>query len=473
MRNLKIFCTLIERVPTVIVSAFCLCAGIMVQNYLNIGLYFLIGSTGGSLLGIMLFYRRKRLFGSGVSITIFLIGASLMAVHMRKTACDIAELIPYGEKSVYTFNGVVNSEPVRRNKEMVFTIEAHSFEGGNQRVTCCGSVQVRVRTETALQYGDTLAITARPGKSFTQKGKTRRVVLRPASFDIIKQFDIAPRFSIRHYAGICKQKLQNVIRSSMADVPSGIISAMVLGDKAGVPARIYQSMVETGTVHILVVSGLNTGIVIAILILCLKICLVKRGYFIVFAGPFLALYSFMTGASTPVVRAALGAFICLLAFSLQRQPNIKNATFLALMVILALSPEELFGIGTQLSFASVFSIVYLYPPLARVCRIQAMKNKIILFCCQSCAVTFCAWFGTAGIIAYHFGTISLVTVPANLIIVPLGTLATVSGFITMLIGVFCKPLSHVFAGTCEVLVALMVHANAFFARLPFACLHLN
>ncbi len=455
------------------VGAFCMAAGIIFQYFFGLSVYLLISCVLAGLFVLIVFFRWKRVFGAGATITVFLLGASCMAIDMRQSGCDVAGLIPYGVKTAYTFHGIVNSQPFRRDQEMVFTVDVDSFDADNQRVFCCGSVGVRVQTEATFQYGDSLSITAKPAQSLARKSKARAVVLRPASFDIEQHPDTPRGFFVRRMALGCKQKLLRILYSSMAHVPAGIVAAMVLGDKAGVPVTIYQSMVETGTVHILVVSGLNTGIVIAILILCLKICQVKRAYFVLVAGPFLALYSFMTGASTPVVRAAVGAFMCLLAFSLQRQANIKNATCVALLVILAISPQELFGIGTQLSFASVFSIVYLYPLCARVCRFQAVKNKIVLFCCQSCGVSLCAWFGTAGIIAYHFGIISLVTVPANLIIVPLGTLATVSGFVTMFAGLLWKPLSHVFAGTCEILVAAMVYCNIFFDHLPFSCLHLN
>ncbi len=426
-----------------------------------------------ALLSALIFSRTKTIFGVSASVSIFFLSAALMAVDGQEPSCDVARHIPYTERSFYTFSGTVSSEPFQRGEETVFYLQVASFETESQRVSCCGNVQVFAHTKAPICYGDGLLITAKPKRMFSPRGRGRRLVLRPESFDIQKQQSVFSRYSFKHFALRCKDTLERILYASMAPVPAGVVSAMVLGERSGVPARMYQSMVETGTVHILVVSGLNTGIVIAILILCLKLCLIKRRYFFIFAGPFLALYSIMTGASAPVVRAAAGAFMYLLAFSLQRQPNIEGATFGSLIVILVISPGELFGIGTQLSFGSVLSIVYGYPPFARACRFSAVKNKALLFCCQSCGVTLCAWFGTSGIIAYHYGIVSFVTVPANLFIVPLGTLTTVSGFITILSGVLCKPLSPVFAGTCELLIALTVHVNSFFARLPFACIHLN
>jgi competence protein ComEC len=111
------------------------------------------------------------------------------------------------------------------------------------------------------------------------------------------------------------------------------------------------------------VSGFNVGIVTFIIILLLKLIRLPRKVRLACAIILLILYCLVTGASTPVVRATVMAGVFLLAYLFKREPDIYNSLFLAAIFILAFNPRQLFDIGFQLSFASVFSIIYIYPKI--------------------------------------------------------------------------------------------------------------
>ncbi|MDD5432434.1 MAG: ComEC/Rec2 family competence protein [Candidatus Omnitrophica bacterium] len=243
---------------------------------------------------------------------------------------------------------------------------------------------------------------------------------------------------------------------------------MVLGEKRNVPPLINNVMMKTGTVHVLVVSGFNVGIVAFITNLLLKLLRLKRKPRIVFTILFVITYCFMTGASNPVLRATIMAIFFLSGYLIKREPDVYYSLSLAALFILSLNPLQLFDIGFQLSFASVFAIIFLYPRLKKLIRIEKLKFPAGRYIVDNLLVSFSAWIGTAGIILANFRIFSPITVLANIFVVPLATLITLCGFgliFTQAIG-FLNVIP--FAPVLELLVNMLLKVNIFLSNLPAA-----
>ena len=176
----------------------------------------------------------------------------------------------------------------------------------------------------------------------------------------------------------------------------------------------------------------------------------------------------MTGASTPVVRATVMAIVFLAAYLLKREPDIYNSLSLAALFILAVNPKQLFDIGFQLSFASVISIVYLYPKIKTALGIERLKIGYLRFIVDGCLVSLSAWLGTLGFIAYYFKIISPITVIANIFIVPLAAGITLCGFSLSLISLILPALAPFFASTSELTTLALLKINALLVSFPGA-----
>ena len=186
----------------------------------------------------------------------------------------------------------------------------------------------------------------------------------------------------------------------------------------------------------------------------------------------LFIYCLITGASNPVIRATVMGVVFLLAYLFKRAPDIYNSLACAALFILIINPGQLFDVGFQLSFASVAAIVYLYPKLQAFLRIRDCRSKVLRFICDGLVVSFSAWLGTMGIIAYNFRIISPVTVLANILIVPLAGLITLCGFTLVLCGLFYPLLAGLFSTTTAMLITLLLNINAAIIRVPFAYFYL-
>jgi competence protein ComEC len=231
-------------------------------------------------------------------------------------------------------------------------------------------------------------------------------------------------------------------------------------------------MVKSGTVHILVVSGFNVGIVSFLVVLLLKILRIRGKARLCLAALSLVIYCLACGASTPVVRATVMGIFFLAAFFCKREPDIYNSLAVAAILIMLVSPRQLFDVGFQLSFASVISIVYIYPKIKTFLRLERLKSKPLAFLADGCLVSFSAWLGTCGIIAANFRIFSPVTVLANIFIVPLATLITLCSFSLVLVGLALPPLAPFFGRSAELAVGGLLLVNGLLIKLPGAYFYL-
>ncbi len=421
------------------------------------------------------------MFGLFLSLFAFLFGALLLRNHQILPRCHIARQLFDLQGKPSSVEGVVRSQPAYKFNSTLLLLETRKIESGPACHACCGVVLVKINGKKDLGYGDIVMArgnlykpyrNAAPGNNSYRDYLSRQGIYClmhiPSPYHL-KILGKDNRFSLQGFALGLKSKVEGLLFKYVPPVPASILAAMILGERKGIPPLVNLSMMKTGTVHILVVSGFNTGLVIFIIMLLLKFMRIPRKLRIACAIPLIILYCLMTGASTPVVRATVMSIIFLSAYALKREGEIYNSCALALLFILLVNPLRLFDIGLQLSFASVLAISCFYPRLKALLRVEALKNRLARFLLEGSLVSFSAWIGTMGIVAYYFRLFSPVTVLANLLIVPLATLITFSGFALIFVASAMPCLAPYFAATSEMLVSLLLWTNHYLLQIPYSC----
>jgi competence protein ComEC len=370
----------------------------------------------------------------------------------------------------------VDSLPIIKDNRTSFIFRTKEIQLDNLKYNCCGNILVYIKGKTDFCYADNLILRGklcRPFGSYLY-GMGIYSIMRVYSNTAVIRLNKKGGLLVLRFALWLKQALEKIIYERVSCVPASILDAMVLGEKRNINPFIYNSMVKSGTVHILVVSGFNVGIVTFLIILFLKLIRIPKRIRFFIALPLIIIYCLMTGASTPVVRAAVMAIVFMLAYLIKREADIYNSCAVAMIFILGINPRQLFDISFQLSFSSVISIVFLYPKVKSFLSPQALlKIKYIRYLIDGCLVSLSAWLGTMGFIAYYFKIFSPVTVLANLFIVPLATLITLCGFSLIIISLILPPAATFFASTCELLIKLLVSINTFLLNFPGAYIHLS
>jgi ComEC/Rec2-related protein len=151
-----------------------------------------------------------------------------------------------------------------------------------------------------------------------------------------------------------KKRMEAVLNRRLPRSSAGMLNAMILGGRSEAPKYINTALQRTGTVHILAVSGLHVGIVAFIVLAGLKLLAMPYRWRYATAMIILLGYCFLTGARIPIVRATIMAEVLLAGVLLFRSYDPLSALSLAACLILIVCPQQLFDVGFQLSFISVF-----------------------------------------------------------------------------------------------------------------------
>jgi competence protein ComEC len=166
------------------------------------------------------------------------------------------------------------------------------------------------------------------------------------------------RTSLFGWLGVVRGWGTRAFRDSLKSDESGLAAALLLGDTAALDREEWDAYVRTGVVHVLAISGQHLVILAWFVWVVLKVSGVRRrnGAWIVMAV--MIGYALLTGARPSAVRAAVMVCAFCGAIVLRRPHNLPNGFALAWLVVVAFTPTDPFTPGCQLSFLSVFVLIW-------------------------------------------------------------------------------------------------------------------
>jgi len=201
-----------------------------------------------------------------------------------------------------------------------------------------------------------------------------------------------------------------------------IAAALLIGYKLNLPGELIAAYRNTGTVHIIAISGMHLALLFGLLHQLLR-PLRKKMLFRHFAPIVLLLsgwlFTFLTGASPSILRAAIIVTLLVLSEWWGRTTNPINSLAAAAMCLLIFDPLLITDAGFQLSFAAVTGIMLYSRPLSTLFLTSHPILKVIN---EMISVTFAAQILTFPLLLFHFHRFPLLFLFTNLIAVPLSTL---------------------------------------------------
>jgi len=202
---------------------------------------------------------------------------------------------------------------------------------------------------------------------------------------------------------------------------SHLAKALLLGYKDDLNPETRQHFNRAGLSHIMAVSGLHVGFLVAPFWLIIPFLWgSKKGKWIgiILLTILLLLYAGLTGFSPSVSRASLMAWLLTYGKLFHKVRNSINLTAVAAIIILAINPSQLFEVGFQLSFAAVFIILLILPEAQRSIpknHRYGFKGKLVMVV----LVSFVVQLGLFPILAHYFNEFSIAGPIANALVVPL------------------------------------------------------
>ena len=153
----------------------------------------------------------------------------------------------------------------------------------------------------------------------------------------------------------------------------------------------------------------------------------------VFALVLIWAFAIFIDYGSSVVRSCIMISAYYIFVILQRKPDLLHAMALAAIGLLIFDTQQLFDVGFQLSFVAVFGIFWLNKPILKY--LPKPKNNFQNFLANIVSVSFAAQIATLPIVIYYFHQYSLVSIFANLVVIPFSEIIIIfSLLMTLLIG---------------------------------------
>ena len=510
--------------------------GICAGNYLRWSEFYWLDATVLLVIASVCFVHKSSAVSRLAGLTAIVAAAAFMV-----KACPAIDpgnaILPYANRQEIEVTAHVvregNWQPREQNEfRQLFDVETEQIDAGGESIPVRAGVRIAIYSDEGtlaplFQYGQRLRFTTKlsPPHNFQDPGvfdyktylnENGIAVLGPVKSNKIK---VLPGFvgnRIEQWRAHVHRSVLQKIDSLWQPADAELLDAMVVGDESFVSYASRMDFQRTGTYHLLVVSGMNVGILAFVTFWALRRLLRIHDLIASLVTVFIiTAYAFLTNVGPPVWRATFMLTLFLGARLLYRQRSMLNAIGIAALGVLIWDPQALFGASFQMTFLCVLVIAGICVPLLERTSqpfVRGLRQLAALAYDRSCApyiaqfrldirmiakqlgrfigarvaelclvatgrfalafaeilfVSLLMQLGMALPMAYYFHRVTMTALPANILVLPLteimmpaAVLATTLGYVWALLAkipAYIAALSlHAITGTIHILGHLRV-----------------
>lgn len=436
------------RRPLVTLALF-LSAGMVLDRYLSPPMAVWLASLILVTLAIAPSWRLRHwaVTQAMLLIGVTLLGASWHHRHHLFALDDIGNFA--GEEArLCQLKGVVRGAPTRtvaqsphdwdQTPKWKLVVSVQALRDGGSWVDASGLLTAHLQGDPpACQAGDTIQLLgwlATPPaplneaefnyREYLLTHKIRALVYCDSS-DCVQVLHRGTAFTLTKWFDRLRESSSAAIQRHLLPGQAALAEAVLIGSRQGLSREELEPYVESGTMHLLVISGMHLVWVATMLWWCCGLfdLAPRPRSFVVLL--FVWFYVGITGANPPVVRAAVLTSFYLGAFAVGRPSLSLNGLAAAVLVLLAYDPANLFRIGPQLSFLAVLAIL-LYAsrkqavPDDRASELLAWWQRRVKSIGRSATdvTVFSAtiWLLMTPLILHHFHLLSPISIPLTVLL---------------------------------------------------------
>jgi len=418
----------------------------------------------------------------------------LFASDESQACCVDVQLLSEPQAEVKTGGRFGDSDSlVGQQSQTRFSARALQIRDGKEWLPASGNVELVIH-DAADQFrsGDRVRVFGRlirsspptnPGQfDFSQHYRRQRLLAFVHVYDV-ESVEILERadFSFYRLRSSLRRRLDRLIWYYVGPAEAPFASAILLGNRQQMEKERRDKFVETGTVHLLAISGLHVGILAGAFLVLLRLPFFSRKQCLLATIVFVVFYAWLVEFRPPVTRASIlivlyciGRWVGVQGFSL-------NLLAAAAVLVLMLNPADLFGIGPQLSFLAVATLtigaemIFWPRPEDPLQRLIANTRSYPVKCWNdfwrnartAALVSFAIWLVALPLVANRFHVVAYSSVYVNpLLLLPI-TLGLYGGLGILVFGWWCPPIARLSGWFCERNLTLIewvvsgVQANSF------------
>ena len=367
---------------------------------------------------------------------------SLWFCRWQKTAASLKKENLIGEE--VKIEGVLKEEPRLFGQSQSFRLQG---------------IRVKTSREPFLHYGDRVEVIGKVEQVLTKKGQ-KELWLNYPQVNLLAP--AATKGGIKNVFSL-RQKIILFFQRLLPEPAASLVLGVLLGVKSALPDDFYQDLVRTGTLHVVVASGANV-ILVASFAFPLLNRFFNRRKALLLTLPLIWFYVFLCGAEPPLLRAAIMTSFSLGGSFFGRQKESWRGLVLAAVLLALFTPEVVFDLGFQLSFASSAGIIFLKNRLESffswLPTLGSFKDDLL--------TTLAAQIFTVPLLLISFGQFSPFSFLANVTLLWLISPIMLLGTILIIVGFFLPFLAPPFSWLVFLPAQFFVKGVRFWSQvLPF------
>ena len=459
-------------------------AGAAAAAILGLGAWPIALALGALACAAALWARDRRTLVYAIALPALFVLAAVRYDHTRPhPAADGAAR--YNDGVAMRVRGVLRDDPDIGDTSQRFAISVRQVESGGEWRDASGGVLVRTGLLPRYVSGDVIEI----------EGKLE-------SPRAVEGFDYADYLARKHIASTMdhplartigreddslvhatvlrvRRRLSRALALSLPEPQASLAQGVLLGQRSALPQDVQADLNTTNTSHLVVVSGENVVLVSAFATMFFSFAVGRRRGLALSIAAVVA-YTLLIGASPPVLRAMIMGIVTVVGMVLGRPGSAITSLLVAAALMIGLDPQTVRDVSFQLSFAATAGILYLASPVrawlielaAAALRVDEVPRWLDERIAEPLAVTLAAIVSTSPLLALNFGRLSLVAIPANMLVVPAFPLILAASLLAALGGLLPQA-RLVFAAPAYYALAYWIEVARWFASLPHAAVSIN
>ena len=427
---------------------------------------------------------------------VFLLGA-VIACGMFRLKVVLTSPIPpdFYDQRVH-FSGEMAYQPERGERWEAGYANGTIRSVENPDIAVEAKLLIRFREPIPLRYGARIeveGILRRPnGQRNPGSFDYRFYLARRGVFGILyphRGQEIVPTdqsgFPLLRWTEGLRRRVEDVIDAAYHEnrIHAQVLKGMFLGLRSELSPDILDAFRNSGSIHILAVSGLHVGLIATVCFFGFSLLRLPQKATDLLTIAAVILYACLVGFRPSVFRASLMAVIFLISRIIERDRDLFNLLAFAALVLLLINPAQLWDIGFQLSFAAVASIIYLAPKWERfIARIvgldradptgdpdrtiqpRSVWGRAAWWMAMGFGVTLSAQVGTTVIGAWHFHRFYPIGLVAGLFTVGLAAFLVNVTLVSVLLGLIWLPLAIPFVYANHFVLLVFLGLVEFFGQ---------
>ena len=380
--------------------------------------------------------------------------------------------------------GSLSEPPDYRDNYTNLKLKVEAVDTGSGDMPVSGEILVRVAENEEYEYGERVRVRGQlqtPPEN--EEFSYRDYLARSGVYSYMKTAEVTRlpgnggNLIFRPVFKLKASLLEHTYRI-FQDPEASLLAGILFGVDTGLSRKLKDAFKNTGTAHIIAISGFNIAIIAGVFHSIFKNIFGARwGALVAIVAVFL--YSFLVGGDAAVIRAAIMGSMSMVAVLLGRKQWMIGSLFFVAAVMALINPLVLWDIGFQLSFFATLGLILYAEPFSNytanlISRFSKQDNSaIVKILNENVILTLAAQVMTIPLMAYYFNRISLISFIANPFILPVQPAVMILGGVAVFASLIFLPLGQLFAWIAWPFAGYTIRVVEFFNRVPHGVLVLG